>query len=342
MSNQQNSTINPTCYIQDLPVFGDTILAPMDGFSDSPYRRLARRFGSALSYTEFINARDVLNGHPRLHQRISYTDEERPLVFQIFDNDPADLLKAAIRLRKFDPDAIDINLGCSAKSVVGRGAGAGLLCQPQKVAHIFHSLSQALDVPVTGKIRLGWDEHHRNHLEIARIVEENGGKMVVVHGRTQAQDYRQRADWDAIAEVKQALSIPVIGNGDVHTATDIHRLLKHTRCDAVMIGRAAIGHPWIFKHMERSQVTPEVLFETMNLHLNDMLEFYDKKSGLVLFRKHTHNYLKGRGIPIALRHRLLTTEDPQNFINLLACALEMPSKKIEEPDLQAISYGGKD
>ncbi len=324
MSNQQNPTVTPAFYIQNLPIFGDTILAPMDGFSDSPYRRLARRFGSALSYTEFINARDVLNGHPHLHQRISYSKEERPLVLQIFDNNPADLLKAAIRLRQCDPDVIDINLGCSAKSVVGRGAGAGLLCQPEKVAQIFRSLSQALDIPVTAKIRLGWDEHHRNHLEIARIIEDNGGKMVAVHGRTRAQDYHHRADWDAIAEVKQALSIPVIGNGDIHTAADINRLLKHTACDAVMIGRAAIGHPWIFERMERSQVTPLMLFETMRLHLDAMLQFYDEKSGLILFRKHVHNYLKGRDIPSALKHRLLTSNEPQDFIELLARALEIP------------------
>lgn len=313
MTDLQAAAPAQTFYIQDIAIHGDAVLAPMDGYTDSPFRRLARRMGSAISYTEFINARDVLYGHPHLQQRISFHESERPLAFQIFDNDPAALLEAAIRLRRLNPDLIDINLGCSARSVVGRGAGAGLLKDPIKVAAIFSSLSRALDIPVTAKIRLGWDENNRNYLTIARAIQENGGRMIAVHGRTRAQKFVDRADWDAIAEVKQTVSIPVIGNGGVHTASDIERMLQHTRCDAVMIGRAAIGHPWIFQRLERSQITPQMLLDTIKQHLHTMMDHYGQDAGLIRFRKHCNLYLKDKLTRPELKHRLLTIEDPQQF-----------------------------
>ena len=166
----------PNFLIKDIPVYGDLILAPMDGYSDLPFRSVCRELGSALSYTEFINTRDVLSKrHPLLPRRLAYLEEERPVVYQIFDSEPERLLKAAQMLQEHRPDIIDINMGCSVPKISGRGAGAGLLREPQKVAQIFSLLTHGLDVPVTGKIRLGWDDDTRNYLEIARIVEENGG-----------------------------------------------------------------------------------------------------------------------------------------------------------------------
>src|SRR3990172_2398473 len=271
-------------FVGKIPVFGETILSPMDGFSDLPFRSLTRRLGSAMSYTEFVNARDVVSGHPYLEPRLTFTEEERPIVFQIFDDDPALLLRAALLLRQRQPDIIDVNMGCSAKTVAGRGAGAGLLRQPEKIAEIFRTLTRELDIPVTGKIRLGWDNDSLNYLDVAHIVEDNGGKLLAVHGRTKQQAYRGEANWQSIAEIKAALSIPVIGNGDVRTVADIRRMRQFTSCDAVMIARGAIGNPWIFAGLDRGEVSSAQVRETMLAHLAAMLDFYGPARGLKRFR----------------------------------------------------------
>ena len=190
-----------------------------------PFRSVARQLGSAMSYTEFINAGDVIHGkRPHWKDRLAYKENERPVVFQIFDNDADRLLNAALKLQEYQPDIIDINMGCSDHSVSSRGAGAGFLRTPLKIAEIFKKLSHSLTIPVTGKIRLGWDDYTRNYLLVSRIIEENGGQLIAVHARTRMQGYQGQADWDAIAEVKQSVSIPVIGNGDVRTVADIDRL----------------------------------------------------------------------------------------------------------------------
>lgn len=311
----------PVFHVGSVPVYGDLILSPMDGFSDLPFRLMCRELGSAMSYTEFINALDILNAHPRIEQKFAYMPEERPVVFQIFDNDVERLLEAALRLQERRPDVIDINLGCSDRSVSGRGAGAGLLRTPLKIARIFKTLSSSLDVPVTGKIRLGWDDDCRNYLLIARIIEQNGGAALAVHGRTKSQGYGGKADWDAIAEIKSALSIPVIGNGDVRKVADIERMKAHTRCDAVMIGRGAIGNPWIFSGLDRDQVPLEQVRITMLRHLERMLEFYEGDYGLVLFRKHASRYLSPLPLTRSQRKRLFESRQPQDFSELLDALL---------------------
>jgi nifR3 family TIM-barrel protein len=314
---------NPTFHVGGIPIYGDAILSPMDGFSDLPFRRICRQLGSAMSYTEFINAMDILEGHPYIHKRLAFLPEEHPVVFQIFDNDPERLLEAALRLQEKCPAIIDINMGCSAKTVSGRGAGAGLLRTPLKVARIFRRLTRALEVPVTGKIRLGWDDDSRNHLLIARIVEENGGALVAVHGRTRQQKYSGRADWDAIAEVRQALAIPVIANGDIVTPGDIERVKEHTGCPAVMVGRGAIGNPWIFDRRNRAQVPPEEARQVILQHLELSLDFYGPERGLVLFRKHASRYISPYRLPGALRKSLLTMETKSEFLSLLDRILEL-------------------
>jgi nifR3 family TIM-barrel protein len=291
----------------------------MDGFSDQPFRALCRQLGSAMSYTEFINALDVLQGHPRISQKFAYQESERPVVYQIFDNDPQRLLQTALRVQELEPDIIDINMGCSVSSVSGRGAGAGLLRTPLKIARIFRLLSRHLELPVTGKIRLGWDPDQRNYLLIARIIEENGGSLVAVHGRTKTQGYGGEADWEAIAEIKQAVSIPVIGNGDIRTVADIQRMKSFTGCDGVMIGRAAIGNPWIFSGQDRWQVSPDQVRATMLRHLNAMLAFYEGDYGLVLFRKHASRYLS---LSPLNRQQLFTAERPDEFLALLDSILQ--------------------
>jgi tRNA-dihydrouridine synthase B len=304
-------------HIGSIPVYGDLILSPMDGFSDLPFRLMCRELGSAMSYTEFINALDVLQGNPHIARKLEYLPQERPVVFQIFDNDPQRLLETALRLQERRPDIIDINMGCSVNTVSGRGAGAGLLRSPAKVAQIFDLLSRSLEVPVTGKIRLGWDEDNRNYLETARAVEDNGGALLAVHGRTRAQGYGGQADWEPIAEIKAAVSIPVIGNGDVRRHADIERMKAQTGCDAVMIGRGAIGNPWIFSGLERSEVPPEQVRLTMLRHLERMLSFYDGDYGLVLFRKHASRYLSPLPLTRDQRQRLFTAERPEQFLSLL-------------------------
>lgn len=304
-------------YIRSIPVFGDRILSPMDGFSDLPFRLTCRELGSAMSYTEFINALDILQGSPHIGRKLEFLPVERPIVFQIFDNDPRRLLEAALRLQERGPDIIDINMGCSVNTVSGRGAGAGLLRSPEKIAQIFSLLSSNLEVPVSGKIRLGWDDQERNYLDVARAIEENGGALLAVHGRTRAQGYGGQADWEPIAEIKAAVSIPVIGNGDVRRVADIERMMAQTGCDAVMVGRGAIGNPWIFSGMDRSQVPPDQVREMMLRHLERMLSFYDGDYGLVLFRKHASRYLSPLPLSRDQRKLLFTAERPEQFLGLL-------------------------
>jgi tRNA-dihydrouridine synthase B len=310
-------TKNPVFFVDHIPIYGNLVLAPMAGFSDSPFRTICREFGSAMSYSEFINAMDILQSHPIIQQKVSFVALERPVVFQLFDNDPERLLEAAIRLQDLEPDILDVNLGCSARRVSSRGAGAGLLQEPNKVARIFDLLSNALDIPISAKMRLGWDQDTRNYLQIARIIQENGGKLLAVHGRTRRQGYSGKADWDAIAEIKQALSIPVIANGDVRKVEDIEKIRTQTGCDAVMIGRAAIGNPWLFSMLNREQVPVELFRKTIFQHFYRVLDFYGTERGLLLFRKHASRYLDLSLMPREKRKFLLSMQRPEEFIQIV-------------------------
>ena len=231
----------PTFKVGDLPIHGDLILSPMDGYSAWPFRSLCRERGSAMSYTEFVNVRDILKRPGYVLPKMQFNDDERPVVIQIYGDDPDDFLEAALEVQELGPDIIDINMGCPAKGIANRGAGVGLMRTPLKIARIFRKLTAALEVPVTGKIRLGWDEDCLTYKLVARIVEEEGGQLLAVHGRTKIQAYGGEADWDAIAEVVQSVSIPVIGNGDVNEVADIQRMKDHTGCAAVMIASTSSG-----------------------------------------------------------------------------------------------------
>ena len=296
-----------------IEVMGDLILAPMDGYSNLPFRSLCREFGSAISYSEFINAIDVPGGHNFVNEKLVFWPVERPVAFQLFDNDPQRLLEAALKLQEYQPDFFDINLGCSDRSVSGRGAGAGLLRTPHLIAEIFQKLTAALDVPLTAKIRLGWDDASRNYLEVAHIIEDNGGALIAVHGRTRQQGYAGVADWDAITDVCRSVRIPVIGNGDVRCVADIERLKQYTGCQAVMIGRAAQGNPWIFARLDRHQVPLDQVHQTMLVHLERMLAFHGEWRGLQLFRKHASCYLNPYTLPKELRQQIMTTSSVDEF-----------------------------
>lgn len=306
-----------------IPVQGDLVLAPMDGFSDLPFRSICREHGSAISYTAFVGAIELLTGVDAAWHELSYLPDERPVIFQLFDSDENRLLQAAQQVMRLNPDAVDINMGCSVRKVAGRGAGAGLLRDPAKIESILRTLVHALDVPVTAKIRLGWDDHERNYLQVARAIEASGASLLAVHGRTRAQGYSGTADWDAIAEIKASISLPVIGNGDVRTIDDIERIKSHTGCEAVMIGRAAMGNPWIFERRPRNEVSPVELARVIDLHLTRMLEFHGPATGMIRFRKHLKRYLAPLEPPQAALTGILRCESPTLLYEELR-ALNLP------------------
>ncbi len=307
--------------VREIPVYGDMILAPMDGVSDLPFRLLARQLGSAMSYTEFVNAIDVLQEQPSVERRLAYKEIERPVVFQIFDDDPDRIVSACLKLLKLRPDILDINMGCPSRDVAGRGAGAGLLRQPTKIAEIFRKLTRALPIPVTGKIRLGWDQTSKNYLEVVHSIEENGGSLVAVHARTKAQGYSGCAEWDAIAEIKQAVNIPVVGNGDVRTMADCNRMKALTGCDGVMVGRSALENPWLFSGLDRAAVPAGQVRAVMLDHLNHMLDFYGER-GLLLFRKFVKGYLRPYSLAAEEIKAFVTCENIEEFTQMAEAVFE--------------------
>src|SRR5438309_456282 len=296
-------------YVREIPVYGNLILSPMDGFSDLPFRLICRELGSAMSYTEFVNVDELQGRKPnrKAQKKLAYDASERPMTFQIYGHDEERLIATALRLQELGPDIIDLNMGCYVKDIAERGAGSGMLRQPDKIGRVFAQLSREMHMPVTGKIRLGWDDCSRNHVEVAKILEDSGASLIAVHGRTKAQAYKGNADWNAIAEVKQAVSVPVIGNGDVRTVADIARIKAHTRCDGVMIGRGAIGNPWLFARKDREQVTIAEKVALMRRHFQLNLDSYGESLGLILFRKHAARYIAGLPGETELRVPLLTS-----------------------------------
>ena len=309
-------TRTPNFFVRDVPIYGDTVLAPMDGYSDWPFRSICRALGSAMSYTEFVKVEKILSRSKEPAKRLYYEEAERPITFQIYGDDPDLILEAALKIEPLKPDIIDLNMGCPAKSIADRGAGVGMMPSPDKIACTFKLLTSNLKVPVTGKIRLGWDRD-KNYKLIARIVEEEGGSLIAVHGRTKEQRYSGNADWDAIAEVKSTVKIPVIGSGDVRSVSDIQRMKQHTNCDAVMIGRAAIANPWIFMGMDREQVPAELLKQTVHEHLQKSVQFYGEEDGQRLFRKYAVQYLLLRTLDRDARKEILKERPSGEFLELL-------------------------
>lgn len=312
----EDKTKSPTFFIRDLPIHGDAILAPMDGYSDWPFRSICRELGSAMSYTEFVKVEKILSRSKEPRKRLYFTEVERPITFQLYGDDPHTILKAALVVQEWNPDIIDINMGCPAKSISDRGAGVGMMKSPLRIARTFRKLSSTLKVPVTGKMRLGWDKN-KNYKLIARIVEENGGSLIAIHGRTKEQRYSGQADWDAIAEVKSIVKIPVIGSGDVKTVDDIQRMKQYTGCDAVMIGRGALANPWIFSRLDREQVSSRQVQETVQKHLGRSVEFYGEQDGQRLFRKYAVQYLLLQTLTRETRKEILKPRPSGEFLELL-------------------------
>ncbi|PWH18545.1 MAG: tRNA dihydrouridine synthase DusB [Anaerolineae bacterium] len=308
--------VQPCFFVREIPVYGDAILAPMDGYSDWPFRSICRALGSAMSYTEFVKAEDIVKNFRRVRAKLTYEECERPVVFQIYGDEPSTLLEAARIVQDLGPDIIDINMGCPAKSIAHRGCGVGLMRTPHKVGQIFGLLTTHLRVPVTGKMRLGWDDC-LNYKEIAKIAEENGAALIAIHGRTKQQGYSGQANWQAIAEVKALVKIPVIGNGDVRQVQDIQRMKEMTGCDAVMIGRGAIANPWIFAGLNRAEVPPAQVQATMRQHLERNIAFYGPEDGERLFRKHAMQYLGLQRFDREARKAILKQRPSGEFARLL-------------------------
>jgi nifR3 family TIM-barrel protein len=279
-------TLKQTSFtIGNVLIPGNVLLAPMDGYTDQPFRLFIRELGSPASISEFINGIDVARGNPHLEQRISFDEKERPFGYQILDDDPKRILKTAHFLEQKKPDFIDFNIGCPSKPIIHRGAGSALLKEPEKIGQIFTMLKSEINLPLTAKIRIGWDQTSRNYLEVSKLLEENGANAIFLHARTRKQGYTGQADWDAIAEVKQLVHIPVIGNGDIRVVADIHRMFEHTHCDAVMIGRTSVSNPWIFAGLDREEVSRDQVLSSLSRLVDLLQNFYGVELGLKLLRK---------------------------------------------------------
>lgn len=308
--------------IANIKISNELIMAPMDGYTDLPFRKIVKKLGAGIVYSEFINGLDVINKHPYLEQKIKFTEDERPFAYQIFDDSPERILETALILEKNRPDFIDVNLGCSAKNVANRGAGSGLLLHPEKIKLIISLLVKNLSVPVTAKIRLGWDEKNLNYLDVSKIIQDYGASMIAVHARTKAQGYSGEANWNAIAEIKSKLMIPVIANGDVTELSHIQKIKKLTKCDGVMIGRGALSNPWIFQGRDIKDVSIFERITLVNEHFDKVLKFYGHRSGMILFRKHIKNYFNVSVLSKEERVNLYTQNNPDKFKHLLISVMQ--------------------
>ena len=308
--------IQPAFLVKDLEIKGNLILAPMDGYTDWPFRSLCRELGSAISYTEFVKAEDVLQRPHYIKNKIQFTETERPVFFQVYGNSADTLLEAARILQESKPDAIDVNMGCPNRSIAGRGAGAGLMRTPLKVARIIKGLRKTVDVPVTAKIRLGW-ENCQNGLFLSQIIEAFGGSLVAVHARSKEQGHEGKPDLSALAEIKKKLQIPVLGNGGIRNTADIQTMITATGCDGVMIGRGAVLNPWIFSGRNRAEIKLSEVQDLLLEHLDRSLSFYGQEDGLILFRKFAAGYLKPYELKRETRRELLMELDAEKFKSLV-------------------------
>ncbi len=277
------------------------VLAPMAGITDFPLRMICKELGAGLVFSEMVSVEALIREHKRTHSMLHTDPAERPVVFQIFGSKPASMAKAAQIISRGEVDFIDINMGCPAPKILKSGAGSALLRDIGLAKEIMSAVVGASKVPVTVKIRLGWDSTNIVAVDIAQAAESIGVAAVTVHGRTKVQGFSGNADWSIIKAVKNSVGIPVIGNGDVRSGHDAKRMIDETGCDGVMIGRAAHGYPWIFRearqYLETGAVPPHPSHEErqaiMLRHLNDMVSLLGGNIGLREMRKHLCWYTKG-------------------------------------------------
>jgi len=277
------------------------VLAPMAGITDFPFRMICKRLGAGLVYSEMLSVEALVREHKRTKGMLKTDPDERPVVFQIFGSKPESLAEAARIVSRGDVDFIDINMGCPVPKVLKCGAGSALLRDIALAREIMSAVVGASRIPVTVKIRLGWDAKNIVALDMARAAESAGIAAITVHGRTKVQGFSGHADWSMIKAVKESVGIPVIGNGDVRSAGDAKRMMDETGCDGVMIGRAVQGNPWIFRealqYLRTGAVPPPPTFEereaVMQGHLVDMVNLAGENIGVREMRKHLCWYTKG-------------------------------------------------
>lgn len=280
---------------------GYAALAPMAGVADRSFRRLCREFGAAYTVSELISSKAVSLNDKKSLGMMNITDSERPVGLQLFGSDPDTMAAAAVSGMQFKPDFIDINMGCPAPKVAGNGGGSALMKDPQLAESIVKAVVGAVSIPVTVKMRSGWDESSVNAVELAKRCEQAGAKLITVHGRTKTQMYFPPVNMDIIKEVKRAVSIPVVGNGDIFTAKDAANMYEYTGCDFVMVGRGAMGAPWIFRQInawmfEGVTVPDPPLSERMRVLMKQAamtVEDKGEKNAMREMRKHAAWYMKG-------------------------------------------------
>ena len=289
--------------IGNVEIKNQVVLAPMAGICNSAFRRIAKEMGAGLIYAEMVSDKALLYKSKKTEDMLYMKDEERPISQQIFGSDKESFVEAAkIVCEKMHPDIIDINMGCPVPKVaVSQQAGAALLKNPDKVYEIVKSVVEAVSIPVTVKIRSGWDKNSINAIEIAKVCERAGASAICVHPRTRSQRYEGLSDWNIIKEVKESISIPVIGNGDIRNVDDAKRMIELTNCDAVMIGRGVLGNPWLIRDIVNyleDRALPKVISKDEKIdmcikHMNYLLSFKDEKTAVLEMRSHIAWYLKG-------------------------------------------------
>src|SRR5881409_3667932 len=285
----------------------DLRLAPMAGVTNAPFRLVCREAGAGLLTSEEIDARALVEGNARTQVIAHYLPEERPIAFQLLGGDPDVLAEAARRLAATGADGIDLNMGCPVSKIVAKGQGAALMRDPLRAAVVLRTLRKAVDVPFTIKIRSGWDERTVNAVEIARIAEGEGVDAITVHPRTRSQQYTGRAPWAIIAEVVDAVAIPVVGNGDVRCRTDAAAMVAATGCAAVMIGRGALGAPWIFA---AGETTRDERARIIRRH-GELIETHlPAPTALLQLKRHLAWYARGFPGAAALRESLFALPTP--------------------------------
>lgn len=307
---------------------GRAVLAPMAGITNSPFRLLCRRQGAALVYTEMLSAEGLARHHGKTWRMAGFHPEERPVALQLFGSRPEAFAEAVRAFGREGPDFFDLNFGCPAPKVVRSGGGSALLREPGKVEAIARAAARESDRPVLAKIRSGWEVGAENAVEVARILEGCGVAAIAVHGRTRGQMFSGRADWTVIARVRDAVSIPVIGNGDVWSGEDARRMMEETGCQLVMVGRAAQGAPWIFSEINAwladgppptGMKSPDWFQKkkVIKEHLRLMIEAKGENRGVLEMRKHLGWYIKGMPGAARIRQDMMKAEAADQVNELL-------------------------
>ena len=287
--------------IRDIEFKDIAFLAPMAGVTDMAFRELCTLFGAAYTVTEMVSSKGLVMGDKKSAMLLTLGKEEKTAGAQIFGDDPDIMAKAAVKCLAFSPSVIDINMGCPAPKVAMNGGGASLMKEPQLAGRIVRAVRDAVDIPVTVKIRKGWDDSCVNAVELVKILEANGADAIAIHGRTRQQMYSGTVDLDIIRAVKKAVRVPVIGNGDITDIVSAANMLEYTGCDAVMIGRGAFGNPWLFRQINAYLdsgivIPPPSLEEKMTVmlrHIAKMVEYKGEYTAMREARRHAAYYTKG-------------------------------------------------